>query len=149
MADTTASAILNKHLGSRAARAEESARRLPPHSSHPQEPSPAQSGSGVSPLGPNPALCKSPAPQMAFAAPIILPQGDGSVKVMPGKPVPWLTVAQVASHFGLSPSTIYRCIDDGTLPPELVQKPGKRNLRINAAALGHLETTWRSRRDAA
>jgi len=131
--------------------------------------SPAQSRSGVPPLAPvtstlRKSAVRSTVPPLApgadaikptftlpvaFSAPTVIPQGDGSVKVLPGKPVQWLTSKQVATHFGLSQSTIYRCIEDGTLPPEMVQKPGKRKLRINAAALAHLETTWRARRDAA
>jgi excisionase family DNA binding protein len=76
---------------------------------------------------------------------VIIPQGDGSFVVKPGKPVEWLSPAQFARQFGLDRSTIYRAIREGTIPSEFVEPIGKRKYRIAAAAMEHVRQAWRAR----
>ena len=154
MADTTASAILNKHLGSRAARVEESSRRL--QECRAQHLSGSAPASGAVPCAPARDTSTPSVPAAAvrnlpvtFASPVVLPQGDGSVKVLPGRPVQWLTAKQVASIFGSSESSVYRWIDCGDIPPECVDLIGVRKKRIRADAVERARETWRARRDAA
>lgn len=83
--------------------------------------------------------------RFSFAAAVVIPQGDGSFVVKPGRPLEWLTPAQFAAHFGLEKSAAYRAIQDGTIPAQFVEPVGKRKLRIAAAALDHVRQTWRAR----
>jgi len=130
MADTAASAILNRHLGTAAA--------------------PPAVRSTVPPLAPGADTLKPTFTlPVAFSAPVILPQGDGSVKVVPGKPFSWLTAKQVAGAFGCSESSVYRYIDAGDIPAECVDLIGVRKKRIRADAIERARATWRARRAAA
>ncbi len=74
-------------------------------------------------------------PLPCFTLPVIMPQGDGSVVVRPGKPVLWMTPGQFAQAVGLSRDSIYRYIGTAALPDDQVQYCGRRKLRIASAAV--------------
>ena len=84
------------------------------------------------PVRPGPTQC-------AFATPEVLPQGDGSVLVKPGKPVSKLTVAQAAELAHCSVWGIYRLHDAGLIQGE---RPLPRRTLIYAdSLLAHLAST--------
>ncbi|MHB8520690.1 MAG: hypothetical protein ACYDH9_08020 [Limisphaerales bacterium] len=72
-----------------------------------------------------------------FCAPVVIPQGDGSVIIRPGRPVAWLTPGQFAIAVGLSRDSVYRYVGTEALPDHLVEYPGLRRIRISAAAVSH------------
>jgi hypothetical protein len=74
-----------------------------------------------------------------WSKPVLIPQGDGSVLVKPGKPQAWLTPAEFAAEVGLSVRSIYDYIGTDALPSGFVDYSGARKIRIQAAAIEH----WR------
>lgn len=76
----------------------------------------------------------------------ITPQGAGAFLVSPGKPVFKLTVRDFARAIGVSRSSIYRRIDDGSIPVELIEAAGPRKLLIKSEAVDHFKALWHSRR---
>lgn len=50
----------------------------------------------------------------------IVPRGDGSFVVQPGRPVQRVTVAQAARELGCSVATVYRLRDEGLLQAERI-----------------------------
>jgi len=76
-----------------------------------------------------------------YLQPVIVPQGDGSYLVRPGKPVDWLSVRQFAQAVGLSPSSVRRYIGTECLPEEMVQSCGLRKWRIQGGAVAHFTAT--------
>lgn len=83
-----------------------------------------------------------------FGLPTVVPQGDGSMVVRPGKPVLWLTPAQFAAQVGLSADTVRRYIHSGTvIPSHLVECIGLRKYRISSEAVGHFLEHCRRLRD--
>jgi len=92
--------------------------------------------------GAHPAPARLP---MAFAAPVVTTQGDGSLLVKPGRPVQWINAEQIAAHFGIDRSTVYRAAKEGFIPEAMIQPVGKRKLLFAAAVIEHLAATWRAR----
>lgn len=80
-----------------------------------------------------------------FAAPVLVPQGDGSVLVRPGRPLQRLTPAQLAQQIGVSRSSVYRYLSETAAVAPHVQRAGPRKLLIEAAALGVLQGQWARR----
>lgn len=78
--------------------------------------------------------------------PTVVPQGDGSVLVRPGRPVEWLTVKQFGQLVGLGEDSIYRKIGSDALPERFVDYAGPRKIRIRADALPHFREHYRARR---
>lgn len=76
-------------------------------------------------------------PQLAFsfAAPQILPRGDGSFVVSAGKPKAQLTPAEFGRSVGVSEQTARRWIHDGTIPQQFVTARGKARWWIAAEAV--------------
>jgi hypothetical protein len=91
----------------------------------------------------------SPGNQLAFVfgAPTIVPQGDGSVLVRPGKPLTWLTPNQLAAQFRVHRQSIYRWRDEGLIPEHLMRFAGKRKLQISAEVVPLLEAHFRRIRE--
>lgn len=50
--------------------------------------------------------------------PIVTPQGDGSFHVRPSKPVSHMSIKQSAAYLNISPSSVYRLVDEGVIPAE-------------------------------
>lgn len=75
-----------------------------------------------------------------YAPSLVVPQGDGSYLLRPGKPLPpKLTVKQAARIAGTSVDTIYRLYHDGTLRG---QRFSKGSIRIHSDSLGkHIAAT--------
>lgn len=78
----------------------------------------------------------------------MIPQGDGSFVVRPGKPQLFLTAKEVAARMRCSVWTVYTLLDDGTLP-SIRPTPHKR-LVPAAAFERHMESSrdpefWRQR----
>jgi hypothetical protein len=67
----------------------------------------------------------APRPALVFADQTVLPRGDGSFVVQPGKPKAKLTPDEFAKFLGVSGITIRRYIHDGTIAPEFVSARGK------------------------
>ena len=75
----------------------------------------------------------------------IIPQGDGSYLVRPGKPMERLTSAQFAAQVGRSASSVRRYIDEGVIPPEMVGRAGLRKYLIHPAAVELVKGLLRAR----
>lgn len=65
----------------------------------------------------------------------LIPQGDRTFLIRPGRPIQRLTVSQFAGLVGLSPSSVYRYIGSDALPDRCVVYAGKRKILILAAAV--------------
>ncbi len=74
---------------------------------------------------------------------IVLPQGDGSIVLKPGKPQEFMTVLDFARRVGLSRNSIYDYIGSAALPDAFIRFAGTRRILISAAAVEHWETHWR------
>ena len=61
-----------------------------------------------------------------------VPQGDGSYKVVPQKPVCSASISQAAKITGLPRDTIYRLYRAGFIAGD---RPGPRSIRIDMASL--------------
>jgi excisionase family DNA binding protein len=81
-----------------------------------------------------------------FCQPVIVPNGDGSYVVKPGKPVEKLTPAEFADQFRVNRDTVYRWIDDGTIDQKYVEPAGKRKLLIHAEAVPVCRASFRKAR---
>jgi excisionase family DNA binding protein len=68
----------------------------------------------------------------------VIPQGDGSFVVRAGKPVAWLKPRELAAHLRISPRTVYKLIEEGTIPPEMVRRPLASRVQVSAAAIDFL-----------
>ena len=81
---------------------------------------------------------KSNPAQITFAfAPSVVPQGDGSFLVKPGRPVSRLTVAEAARTIGRSKWTVYRLYAAGLISGE---RTSPRGISIHADSLqAHIE----------
>ena len=87
--------------------------------------------------------------QLAFALftpTVIIPQGDGSVLVKPGRPIQRLTPAEFGRRVGLDRDTIYRYIGSEALPERFVEYAGVRKITIDAAAVEHFLAHCKKRR---
>lgn len=73
----------------------------------------------------------------SYCPSVIVPQGDGTYQVKPGKPVQWLSVKEFSKAIGLSPSTVRRHIGTDLLPDALVESVGLVKRRINSEAVLH------------
>jgi hypothetical protein len=69
--------------------------------------------------------------QFTFA-PVVVPQGDGSFIVRPGKPVVKLSLRDAAKRTGLSRTTVYRLYDSGLVKGE---RPSPRKIFVYADSL--------------
>jgi excisionase family DNA binding protein len=67
----------------------------------------------------------------SFAAPIVLPQGDGSYIVRSGKPVSEVTASQAAEMLGISRCSIYKILERGDIP--IARRPLKKKILLNAS----------------
>ena len=76
-----------------------------------------------------------PTPALVFAGQNVLPRGDGSFVVQPGKPKAMLTPEEFSKFLGVTAISIRRYIYDGTIPPEFVEARGKARWSIDAAAV--------------
>ncbi len=77
--------------------------------------------------------------QFAFASPTVVPQGDGSFVIKPGKPRQRLSVREAAQLAGCSRDGIYRLIEAGIIEYE---RPTPHCIRIFADSLQeHLQTS--------
>lgn len=80
--------------------------------------------------------------QMTFClsfAPVMLPQGDGSVLVKPGRPVSRLTARETAVRMRCSVWTVYDLFHRGILTGE---RPSERKILIDSESLErHLEAS--------
>lgn len=93
---------------------------------------------------------KVPDNQLAFAlfaAPVVTPNGDGSVTIKPGKPFLWLTPKQLGDQFNVDRDTVYRWRQEGIIEDRFVKFGGLRKLLISAEAVPVLEARFRSKRD--
>lgn len=71
--------------------------------------------------------------------PVVVPQGDGSYLVRPGKPVGKLSLSAAAKRAGLSRTTLWRLYDCGLVAGE---RPSPRKILIYADSLeAHLKGT--------
>jgi hypothetical protein len=87
---------------------------------------------------------------LSFHVPMsVIPQGDGSVLLRPGKPTEWMTVGQFAAAVGLHRNTVYPYIGSEDLPERFVQYTGPRRIRISAAAVAHWQDRWKTARGLA
>lgn len=86
-------------------------------------------------------------PLPLFSPSVVIPQGDGSYLVRPGKPVEWLTVKQFAAAVGLHRNTIYDYVGTAFLPDSMVQQIGCHKLRIRGEAVAHFLDAGRRLRD--
>jgi len=66
-----------------------------------------------------------------FAPPTIIPRGDGSIIVTPGKVLAMFDTDQAARSLDVSRSTIYRRLDEGCFPE--AEKRGPRKILIPAS----------------
>ncbi len=82
-----------------------------------------------------------------FCPPVVVPHGDGSLTVKPGRPVTRLTALQLASHFGVDRDTIYRWRQEGIIPEDMVSFAGKRKLLFAAEVVAHLEQSFQRQRE--
>jgi AcrR family transcriptional regulator len=78
---------------------------------------------------------------------ILIPQGDGTYLVKPGRPVERLTIAQFADRIGLSRPSIQRYLGSACLPERFLEYAGERCITIDAQAVDHFLTYWRRQRD--
>ncbi len=62
------------------------------------------------------AVVNPPATGLTYTPPTLLPQGDGSFVIRPGKPVQDLTPKQAAAYLGIAWSSIYKLLDAGKIP---------------------------------
>jgi excisionase family DNA binding protein len=101
---------------------------------------------------PEPIPNANPAPKpIAFTIPsTIMPRGDGSFIVTPGKPLiaSTLSARELADRFGKSRRTIYRWIREGTIPEQFVDQAGLREVRISSEAVEYLRESFRERHEA-
>lgn len=70
-----------------------------------------------------------------FAPPVLIPQGDGSFIVRPGRPMIELSPREFGQQFDVDRDSIYRWIQEGLIPEAFVSFKGKRKLKIDAAAV--------------
>lgn len=73
--------------------------------------------------------------QMTFClsfTPIMVPQGDGSVLVRPGRPVAEVTPIQAARMLQISRSAVYEMLQAGELP---CRRPRRRKILIPSDAI--------------
>lgn len=84
-------------------------------------------------------------PMFAFAAPVCTPRGDGSFVVSPGKPLSRLTTDQFAREIGVSAESVRRYIQEGVIPPEMVECAGHRKYLIHAAAVQAVKVFFQKR----
>lgn len=86
---------------------------------------------------------------LAFFTPaVVIPQGDGSVLVKPGKPIQRLTPKEFAATVGLDVDTIYKYMGSDALPERFIEFAGRRKKYIQAAAVAHFQEHWKRRRGA-
>lgn len=83
-----------------------------------------------------------------YTPPVVIPQGDGSVLVKPGKPTHKLKPREFGAIVGLDEDTIYKYMGSEALPEQFVKFAGKRKKYILAEAIEHWETYWKRRRGA-
>jgi hypothetical protein len=72
----------------------------------------------------------------AFAVPVMVPQGDGSFVVKPGKPLSELTVLQFAKAYGVGRSSVYNMIEMGVI--EKYRRPLPKKILIPVEELDRL-----------
>lgn len=65
-------------------------------------------------------------------------QGDGVYTVRAGRPSGRMTPGEVAIQIGVSRSTVYRYINEGKIPMEMVTYVGPRKIYVSAAAVSHV-----------
>lgn len=73
--------------------------------------------------------------QMTFClsfTPVMVPQGDGSVLVRPGKPVAEVTPLQASRMLQISRSAVYELLNAGVLPH---RRPLRRKILIPSSAI--------------
>jgi len=79
--------------------------------------------------------------QFSFA-PVVIPQGDGSYLVRPGKPIPGrerISIAEAAKRFGPSRATLLRLLESGLIQGE---RPSPRKIFIFVDSLeAHLKAS--------
>jgi hypothetical protein len=85
-------------------------------------------------------------PAVAFyIPPKIERRGDGHL-VSAGRPVAKVTPQQFGDEFGLSRDTVYRYIQNGTIPERFVEFAGPRKILIAAQAIQHCRDHFRAAR---
>ena len=76
----------------------------------------------------------------------VIPQGDGSVIVKPGRPVDRITPLEFAKRVGLSRNSVYRYIGSDALPERFVIFAGRHKILIQAEAVAHFLETCAAQR---
>lgn len=67
----------------------------------------------------------APAQPLFSFLPTVVPQGDGSFVVRPGRPVQWVSIQQAADYLQVDDSTIRRWIAEGVLPEKITDPKTK------------------------
>ena len=80
---------------------------------------------------PSPAV-QQPLLPLFFLHPVVIPQGEDTFLVKPGKPVATLTIAEAARELRVHRDTVYRLYHTGVLKGE---RPSRGSIRIYAASL--------------
>ncbi len=70
---------------------------------------------------------------LSFGAPTLLPQGDGSFVLRPGKPLVEFSPLQFARAISVSRSTVYRLLDEWKIIS--YRRPSPRKILIPAEAV--------------
>lgn len=83
-----------------------------------------------------------------FAAPVVVPHGDGSVTVRPGRPMFWLSPKEFGQQLGRDRNTIYQWIQQGIIEERFVEYSGRRHIRISAEAVPVLKQLFKDLRTA-
>jgi hypothetical protein len=94
-----------------------------------------------------------PTDQINFGfAPVIVPKGDGSFTITPGKPVQWLKTKPAARALGLGGSTLRQWIQEGVLPQtlpdgtEVFRNRGVAMYEFNLGAVQQIRDRWTQER---
>jgi excisionase family DNA binding protein len=88
-------------------------------------------------------------PPAAMIPSVVIPQGDGSYIIRAGRPIDRLSPRQVAARLGVSRNTVYRYIEEGTIPDRYLEFVGSRKIYILASAVSWLLDEFRKKREAA
>jgi len=94
-----------------------------------------------------------PTAQITFGfTPVIVPKGDGSFTITPGKPVTWLKTKPAARALGLGGSTLRQWIQEGVLPQtlpdgtEVFRNRGQCMYEFNLPAVQQIRDRWTANR---
>jgi hypothetical protein len=83
---------------------------------------------------------------VSFHIPAKIERRADGILVSPGRPVAKITPSQFGNEFGVSPDTVYRYIQNGTIPERFVEFAGPRKILIAAQAIQHCRDLFRAAR---